>query len=240
MSDTAEMGPLDVQIAKPGELGEYLSGLTPMQALDTLRSEMFRAFEHYFLQLRFRSGGQVTTRTAADIAAEMAIGSFRPIYEQFDPMRLGDDQRSNLIAYEYGDRIKTKNVKEDTIERLIAEYPSHGFVIDRIEASTLFERVREPSQAEEALAQFLRHIGGDFVELNEPIIRFLSKAETLPDSEEEGDEQSKNDTRQTGEVPGETEQDHTEDGRQNQPNDEESTPEAPEAGRVNQGVRPDA
>lgn len=45
MSDTAELGPLDIQLQKPGELGELVSGLTPMQALSTLRDAAFDAFE---------------------------------------------------------------------------------------------------------------------------------------------------------------------------------------------------
>lgn len=48
MSDEAELGPLDVQLAKPDELAEWTSGLTPIQALTTLRQQAFRTFEDCF------------------------------------------------------------------------------------------------------------------------------------------------------------------------------------------------
>ena len=88
MSDRGELGPLDVQIRKPEEIGEYLSGLTPIQALSSLGTESFNLFQDNFLKLRFRSGLQISTKSAADIAAQIAVGLFRPIYEQLDPMRL--------------------------------------------------------------------------------------------------------------------------------------------------------
>jgi len=38
MCDGAELGPLDVQLSKPDELEEWMSGLTPIQALANLRT----------------------------------------------------------------------------------------------------------------------------------------------------------------------------------------------------------
>lgn len=50
MSDHAELGPLDIQMAKKDELIEKQSGLTVMTALSSLDSRSFRAFEQFFLQ----------------------------------------------------------------------------------------------------------------------------------------------------------------------------------------------
>jgi hypothetical protein len=41
------------------------------------------------------------------------------------------------------------------LDRLISEYPDHGFVIDRKEAGELFERVRPLSKAEAELVSAL-------------------------------------------------------------------------------------
>ncbi len=194
MSDTAEMGPLDVQIQKPGELDEYISGLTSMQALDTLRTELFGTFEGCFLKLRFRSGRQISTKMATEVATRLAVGVFRPVYAQFDPLRLADDMRANLIAHEYGRRIITSNVKDDTIEKLIGDYPSHGFVIDREEAKTLFELVCAPNDAASKIADTLRPIAEKALDGDEPIIKLFSQ--NIPktgDTDENG-------TRETGEV----------------------------------------
>lgn len=187
MSDTAELGPLDVQVQKLGEMGEFISGLTPSQALATLRETLFEAFEFYFLNLRTRSQGHIATRMAAEMAVEMAVGSYRPIYQQFDPMRLGENERSVAIARAYGERIKTKNVKPEAIEQLIKGYPSHGFVIDRDKAAELFHNVRPPSDAELSMAKEFRQISEQMLISDAPIIRCLEIGGHEDDENDEHD-----------------------------------------------------
>src|SRR5207248_71288 len=112
MSEEAELGPIDVQLSKPDELDEWISGLTPLQALTNLRTEAFKTWEDFFLQIRRRSGFQITTRTAATIAARLTTGLFAKIYEQLDPMRLGEYGLAMLVAQEYGTRLARKNLKD--------------------------------------------------------------------------------------------------------------------------------
>src|SRR5262249_45958589 len=50
---------------------------------------------------------------------------------------------------------KYNNLKPNGLDRLIADYPSHEFVIDRAEAESLFKRVRSPSDNEGKLGQIL-------------------------------------------------------------------------------------
>jgi hypothetical protein len=173
MSDTAELGPLDIQLQKPGELGELVSGLTATQALSTLRDAAFEAFEAQFLQLRFKSGGAISTKLAAELAVKLVTGLFRPVYGQFDPMRLGENTRANRVAQAYGERIKTANVKDDTLEGLINNYPSHGFAIDRDEAAELFNKVREPSKSERHLGKALFQVFLEALSGEEPVIQSL-------------------------------------------------------------------
>jgi hypothetical protein len=156
ISDTGELGPLDVQLSKPDEIGEQSSGLTPIQAINTLQVQAHAMLEDYMIKLRARSGLQITTRYAIEIASNMAIGLFTPIYAQIDPMRLGEVDRATRIAVEYGKRISTRNVKPDAIARLVTDYPSHGFVIDRDEAAELFQTVRPPSPLEARVAEQVR------------------------------------------------------------------------------------
>lgn len=155
MSDFAELGPLDVQVLKPDELGERTSGLTPIQALNALRAEAFNCFEQHFLLLREKSGRQITAKTAADIAVKLTVGWFQPLYEQVDPMRLGETIRAMSIAREYGMRLARGNIELEALEELISGYPQHGFIIDRDEASRLFKRVRSPKEVEIKLASAL-------------------------------------------------------------------------------------
>lgn len=158
MSDYAEMGPLDVQMQKEDELGVSTSGLTITQALAKLKTYGLDMFEDYFLQLRFGSGGQIMTRSAAEIAANLTIGLLNPVYAQIDPMRLGEIDRAIRIALEYGERIGKHNLKERTLEKLVASYPDHGFVIDRLEAEELFKKVRTPTDLESRLVDLVQPI----------------------------------------------------------------------------------
>lgn len=153
MSDLGELGPLDVQLYKPDEVGEMSSGLTMLQALNTLGNKAFDFFEDSFLKLRVKSGLQITTKSAAEIASSMVTGLFGPIYGQVDPSRLGEIDRSVRISMEYGNRIGKKNLKSEALEQLVAGYPSHSFVIDREEAQDLFQNLRKPTEQEEKLAE---------------------------------------------------------------------------------------
>ena len=148
MADLGELGPLDVQLMKPDDLGGRLSGLTLDSALRSLQTLTFNYFETFFTETIRKSNGQITTKTSADIASALTIGVMQPIFAQVDPVRLGEDYRSTSIAKEYAARLdlKYKNLVVDqdwrAIDLLVGGYPSHDFVIDRQEAQALFRRVR--------------------------------------------------------------------------------------------------
>ena len=193
MPDNAELGPLDVQLLKVDELGERSSGLTITDAMNTLKTQAFDMFEDYFLQLRFKSGQQITTKSAAEIAANITVGLYSPIYEQIDPMRLGETERALRIALEYGERVGKYNLKPDALTKLVAGYPDHGFVIDRMEAETLFEKVRFPSELEIEVANELESIVDDSLRKGEAILFNLTKeisTEPGEDTNEQGDAKS--------------------------------------------------
>jgi len=161
MSYEAQLGPLDVQINKPDELGEVISGLTPVQALSFLQQHSFKLFEYQMLELVNRSGSQITTKMASEIATKLTIGLFQPIYSHFEPFMLGEYHRNMMVAIEYGERlIECKgNIKNsDVLEKLTHGYPSHGFVIDFKEAEKLFKQIRSPNDIENKALEFLRPI----------------------------------------------------------------------------------
>lgn len=154
MSDFGEFGPLDIQLTKDDEMSNT-SGLSYLQSLSSLNDQIFRSFEDNFLSLKRRSGYTITTKTAADIGAKLAIGLISPISGQLDPVKLGEVQRAIKIADAYG-----KRVCEDPaiIAKLIAGYPSHGFVIDHEEAKKIFKSVRFVNQAEAIFERHLFHL----------------------------------------------------------------------------------
>ncbi|HYA17142.1 MAG TPA: hypothetical protein VEF06_06740 [Bryobacteraceae bacterium] len=152
-TDHGEIGPLDIQMAKKDELWGFESGLTVMTALSALYENAQDAFNHFLLSLTTGSGGRLTARTASEIAAKLTESLFSPLSEQIDPVHLGEINRSMAIAKEYGKRLleKGKNADEDILRRLVGDYPSHGFVIDKEEAKTLFKSVRDCTDDERAL-----------------------------------------------------------------------------------------
>ncbi|MDA8306205.1 MAG: SppA protein [Deltaproteobacteria bacterium] len=175
MSDMAELGPLDVQIPKTNELVAQTSGLELSHALAWIGDYAFSIFEQYFLQIAVRSGGQISTASAIQAATKMAVGFMKPIYEQIDPMRIGEVDRAMKIASDYGIRLNQGNLKEDALDQLISEYPDHNFVIDRGEAKELFRNVRPPSDAEGELAELVQSLVEDALESGDSLIVNLSK-----------------------------------------------------------------
>jgi len=174
ISDYGELGPLDVQLRKPDEVGERHSGLTPQQALDSLDRHSRSLFKSHFRQLRFDPDLTLTTKTSVEIAATITKGLLEPIYSQIDPMRLGEVERFLGIAEKYGERLGTTNLKDGTPERLIAGYPSHTFVIDRKEARDLFKNVSRPKKDLIKLAEFLRPMCENKVNSWYPFRSFLT------------------------------------------------------------------
>ena len=153
MSDRGELGPLDVQIGERDEVFSYQSGLVAIQALVILQQRSFEYFEDAFLNLTTRSRGRITTRTAAEIASSLTGSLFGNIYSQLDPMRLGENYRHMLVAESYANRLaEATGVNGSALHKLLTEYPSHEFVIDRTEARGLFPDVRELSESERHLA----------------------------------------------------------------------------------------
>lgn len=148
IGDRGELGPLDVQVMKSSELMERSSGLDIIQALQATLDHAQQAFKQSLMDVR--NGGRLSTKLAGEFAAKIAVGVAAPLYAQIDPNRLGEMQRAMRIAHEYGQRLDkyTRNLKPGALDRLVAEYPSHSFVIDRKEATELFLRVHHPTAAE--------------------------------------------------------------------------------------------
>ena len=87
----------------------------------------------------------------------MAGSLFAPIYEHVDAMHVGEAGRSLKIAHKYGQILlkRSQNSQRNALDQLTSKYPSHGFIIDRLQAQDLFNNVREPSPEETNLAILL-------------------------------------------------------------------------------------
>ena len=144
--DRGELGPLDIQLSKPDEMFESMSGLDIIQAISAIESSALRAFRRYLVDIR--SGSGIRTKMAAEIAVQLAEKCFAPMAAKIDPLTLGEHQRAMQIAINYGERLneKSKNLKDEALDKLVGDYPCHGFVIDRREARSLFKNIVKPSE----------------------------------------------------------------------------------------------
>lgn len=154
--EVGELGPLDVQITKPDELGERTSGLAVETAFEKLRQEASNLFLNILTDIS-ESQYRITLKTASHIAAELTVGFVAPIFEKLDPVVIAEDYRSNRVAHAYAERLNfhsktlVRHQAFDALEKLLSGYPSHGFVIDRQEAASLFRQVKPISDEVVAL-----------------------------------------------------------------------------------------
>jgi hypothetical protein len=175
MGDYGELSPIDIQIRKPDETGERDSGLTPTQALDILERRSKSLFKQHFNQLRTDTEFGLTTKTAVEVASTITTGLMSEIYGQIDPMRLGEVERLMGIIAAYGERLSKHNLKSGALAKLMSNYPSHSFVIDRCEAEDLFERVSVPKPGLLNFGTWMRSIANARLGTRSPVKFFATE-----------------------------------------------------------------
>ena len=112
-------------------------------ALSGLATETYSVFERIMLNIKVGSRQSISFDVASRIAANIATGVMAPIYEQIDPELLGSDLRDLNEARLYGERLVKYggNTTDDAVRRLVEDYPTHAFIIDREEAMSIFKKV---------------------------------------------------------------------------------------------------
>jgi hypothetical protein len=155
IGDLGELGPLDIQVLKPGEMLQRGSGLDATQALQQCLQHAQQAFVSAFTNAR--QGLKLAQKLAGEVSSSLAAGLLAPLYSQIDPLRLGEMQRAMAITLEYGTRLDghSSNLKAGALNRLVVAYPAHEFVIDRKEARELFKKVSALSDSENLACQQL-------------------------------------------------------------------------------------
>jgi hypothetical protein len=180
VSADAELGPIDVQVRRHDEVGERTSGLTSVEALTALQGRSKIAFLDYFKALRFDPKMSFSTKLAADIAGTLTVGLFKPIYEQLDPVRLAEMERTQRIAAEYGKRLDAGNLKDGALLQLLSSYPSHGFIIDRAEMKEIFSNVEDASPEFEQIESDFRYAYRNTIEREDAFAYIVSKPRMQP------------------------------------------------------------
>lgn len=136
MAPAAELGPLDAQV-------EYEQGGVSLSALDIADSldQLFATS----MQMAIVGGAWVLRSTRLSRKETLAnvldfVAKFmNPIVSQLDPTMIHRSSNQLRVAAEYGDRLLGMRKIEptqcsDLTQRLVSDYPSHGFVISPQEA----------------------------------------------------------------------------------------------------------
>ena len=147
LGSTGEMGPLDVQLPDAAGGQQPRSALETFQGLEQLGSyalEVLGRLIEYFEHEEELGAPHTYERAEALFGAIVS-----PLYQQVDPHELGELGRYQASSQAYATRVMKRwsysDFEEERIEeiaqRLVWEYPTHGFVIDLYEAQEMGLRV---------------------------------------------------------------------------------------------------
>lgn len=188
-----ELGPLDVQLAKPDQF-QYDSGLVISESLETLERRAAETFKAMFLEVMAEQQGLVSVNSAMHAASELVKSIYAPIMARIDPEEVGVRQRALRITLDYGDRLmlRSRNIDRKSLRNLAEKYSSHAFVIDRQEAASLFKNVKSAGKEEMTLvhalgmaarAEHTSATGPVFEILSEPPVEASNKATKVKSDE---------------------------------------------------------
>lgn len=166
-----ELGPLDAQYAEKQAADFPLN--TSRLLLDTALREVERravdCFDRAAQRILERSGMRPFEACAK--AAELVGALYGPLLGRLDPARLAESARALDLGRAYADRLLRRYraglSEEDRarlLDRLVRDYPAHGFVLDQEEAGELGLPVREPDAVE---AECLDDLGLGLIQLGE-------------------------------------------------------------------------
>lgn len=151
MAELADLGPIDVQLSDPLKKGaKQISPLDEFKSTEFLRDYAVEVLD-FITSLVIRRSG-MSVNEALQLAVPFTTGIMRPLYEQLDPLEIGEYKRALAIGEQYAHRLLTltKNPKcDEIVNALIYKYPSHGFAIDAVEARALGLPVHPLNPAQE-------------------------------------------------------------------------------------------
>lgn len=184
-----ELGPLDIQVEKKDQVTRQESGLNISEAINTLESRALNTFQETLLDQLRNTGGVVAFTTAAEIATGVVSALYGPIFAQISPEEVGSRSRAMRIGDSYARRLDVnQNLKPRALDMLNTTYPSHGFVIDFIEAGTLFNSVRLADSSElECVEQCGPHarFPSTTTEIRKITVDTTTQTDNLPESQDD-------------------------------------------------------
>jgi len=143
MGKNAELGPLDVQLADPRGSILPKSALNVFKSLEYLQRYAMDTLDLTTVLLMLK--GDMDIPYALEKALPFVTCVTSPLYQQVNPIEVGEARRHLAVGEEYSQRIMkrygysslSKSKIEGMVKKLVWEYPSHSFVIDLEEANEI-------------------------------------------------------------------------------------------------------
>ena len=175
MSDISELGPLDTQIAESrrGDF-EYRSALNGFKALEQIQAHALENIDLATKMILQNSGLKMSE--AIDLAIKFSGKTSACLYNQLDPMDIGEYKRALEIVERYGHIILLKHMRwpkekaHNVAMSLIYDYPSHDSIIDKEELIELGLPVEEIKAVE---LSDLSNLAINLLPLEEEIIKIM-------------------------------------------------------------------
>ena len=101
-------------------------------AYEHLKEEALSLFNDTFGNLWGDSDDLYKVDKATDYAIKLTTELMKPLYSQLNPDEIVSDMRGLEIGEQYGIRLaeRSENPKENTVYKLLYEYPVHAFSIN--------------------------------------------------------------------------------------------------------------
>lgn len=143
MTDLSELGPLDTQIFEQQDGGQsgYTSALNGFKALEQVQLHTIETLDIATKLILSRS--QMKISEAIHLASEFSGHTSGTLYTKLNPHKIGEYARALEIGEQYGIMLLTRYRKwnkekaELIVKTLVKQYPSHGFIIDFEELTSL-------------------------------------------------------------------------------------------------------
>lgn len=157
MGPLGELGPIDAQFdrKRQADFSGRCSELAIFKAFEQAGDASLQLFEAATHRILNESG--MTPFDAAAKAADLVGVLMGRVYEQLDPLRVGEGARALEVATELGRRVIRRyrpelepKQAEVLLNKLVHDYPCHGFPLDFEELVELGVPVRPPTPAEHA------------------------------------------------------------------------------------------
>jgi hypothetical protein len=147
LGEDAELGPLDAQFFDFDIEEDWVSALDEVQAVEALEQSAIDSAWRIMLYLRDQTGKRLNTLMphALTFAAELT----KPLFDKIDAVRYSRQSRRLQEAQDYAERLlqpqyspaAAKAIARD----LVRNYPTHAFVVDRLESVRVGRRQECPT-----------------------------------------------------------------------------------------------